>query len=393
MLARNYDFAMPHLAGTGWESLRPLAALPATWLTPDARVAWMAWEPAGVAGPGPVWTRTVLAAGRIHHRLALPGRLPVALAGHVLPLAEAACEGLGGWRTTGGTMPRLRPWRWGAERPRARLLEEPAPGGDGLEIGFGGGGGLLSRPPSARWWGLESSRHSVDAIARKEPAGATVAHIDAGLALPLLARASFNTVLALFPDPWPKGRHTRRRWLGQSALAHRRRVVAPGGLLGLATDHPDLAAHLDALLAAAPGFRAEPDRRAELGLASSKYAAKAALAGQPVRTWALTRDKSPAPLAATPLERPPWDVGPAPVARPPRGLAAEGSGGVVKVIEAASGPGGLLLHLLHADRHGHGQAFLLRHDGQEWLWDPFTAPLATPTLSASVRALAVRMAS
>lgn len=392
MVAAVYDAAMPHLAGTGWKTLRPLADLPATWLTPAGDVAWMAWEPPGVAGPGPVWTRTILAKGRIHHRLALPGRLPRRLAGHVLPLVEAACAGLPGWRQTGGTRPRLRPWAWGAERPRSRLFAPP-PEGDGLEIGFGGGGHLLALPAGARWWGLESSRHSVDAIVRKSPAQATVAHLDAALALPCLGTASFGAVIALFPDPWPKERHARRRWLDAAALAHLRRVVRPGGLLGLATDHPDLAAHFDSVLAAAPGFAPAPGRESELALSHSKYAAKAAAAGRPIRSWTLTRDDAPATAPPTALEPPPWEVGPAPRAAPLRGQSERGAGGVAKVVEAASGPHGLLLHLLHASPHGHDQAFLLRHDGKRWLWDGFTAPLGTPDLLATVRALAAEMAA
>ena len=45
----------------------------------------------------------------------------------------------------------------------------------------------------------------------------------------------------LFPDPWPKRRHWKRRLVSQGTLAELARVMPPGGELRIATDIADYA--------------------------------------------------------------------------------------------------------------------------------------------------------
>ncbi len=50
---------------------------------------------------------------------------------------------------------------------------------------------------------------------------------------------SVEKVFLLFPDPWPKKKHTKRRFLQQDTLSEIIRILIPSGLLILASDHED----------------------------------------------------------------------------------------------------------------------------------------------------------
>lgn len=47
-----------------------------------------------------------------------------------------------------------------------------------------------------------------------------------------------DKVFVLFPDPWPKKRHAGRRFINPENLKEISRVLKPGGILRVATDHP-----------------------------------------------------------------------------------------------------------------------------------------------------------
>ena len=55
----------------------------------------------------------------------------------------------------------------------------------------------------------------------------------------LLPEASLSRLHLLFPDPWPKARHHRRRLVQQEFLAALEKVLAPGGEFLFKTDHPE----------------------------------------------------------------------------------------------------------------------------------------------------------
>lgn len=54
---------------------------------------------------------------------------------------------------------------------------------------------------------------------------------------PLLPDASLDRVFLLFPDPWPKKRHASRRFINTDNLKELARILKPGGILRVATDH------------------------------------------------------------------------------------------------------------------------------------------------------------
>lgn len=47
----------------------------------------------------------------------------------------------------------------------------------------------------------------------------------------------FDKIYLLFPDPWPKKKHADRRFVNQDNLKELSRILKPGGILEMATDH------------------------------------------------------------------------------------------------------------------------------------------------------------
>jgi tRNA (guanine-N7-)-methyltransferase len=62
----------------------------------------------------------------------------------------------------------------------------------------------------------------------------------------------------LFPDPWPKKRHHKRRAFGHEFLAMLHRLLKPGGRLWLATDREDVDAYQREVLSESALFRVSP---------------------------------------------------------------------------------------------------------------------------------------
>lgn len=56
---------------------------------------------------------------------------------------------------------------------------------------------------------------------------------------------TFNTVFVLFPDPWRKTRHAKRRLIQESFLLQMKSILKPGGSLYIATDWEDYASFID----------------------------------------------------------------------------------------------------------------------------------------------------
>jgi len=54
----------------------------------------------------------------------------------------------------------------------------------------------------------------------------------------------FDKVFLLFPDPWPKKKHTDRRFVNVENLKEVARILKPGGLFRIATDHPVYKRHV-----------------------------------------------------------------------------------------------------------------------------------------------------
>jgi tRNA (guanine-N7-)-methyltransferase len=64
-----------------------------------------------------------------------------------------------------------------------------------------------------------------------------LANADVGSLLEAFPEAFFDKMFILFPDPWPKTRHHKRRLVSEHFLARLKRLLKPSGFLVLATDH------------------------------------------------------------------------------------------------------------------------------------------------------------
>jgi len=117
-----------------------------------------------------------------------------------------------------------------------------------LEIGFGGGEHMVAqaaRAPGVLLLGAEPFFNGfASAVRHIEEAGVSNVRVLQGDARALLAAlpdASLARVFILFPDPWPKARHHKRRLVQDEVIAEMARAVRPGGRLRFATDWADYA--------------------------------------------------------------------------------------------------------------------------------------------------------
>jgi tRNA (guanine-N7-)-methyltransferase len=131
-----------------------------------------------------------------------------------------------------------------------------------LEIGFGGGEHLLWQArahPDVGLIGCEPFQDGVvkvlSAVSQAGPFNVRVHPDDARPLLRWLPAASIGRVFILFPDPWPKKRHHKRRIVSAPTLADLARVMRSGAELRLATDDPDYAGWMLLAVANAGSFR------------------------------------------------------------------------------------------------------------------------------------------
>jgi len=119
-----------------------------------------------------------------------------------------------------------------------------------LEIGFGGGEHLAAqaaRAPETGFIGIEPFLNGVaKALTYIDEQGlenVRLARADARELLPRFTDASLDRIFLLFPDPWHKKRHAKRRFVQQTTRDEFARLLKPGGQLRIATDVKSYADH------------------------------------------------------------------------------------------------------------------------------------------------------
>ena len=120
----------------------------------------------------------------------------------------------------------------------------PVPVGEvRLEIGFGGGEHLLHQAaafPATGFIGVEPFQNgmakAVAAIAREGIRNVRLFDQDAVRLLDWLPPESLTRIDLLYPDPWPKTRHWKRRFIQRDNIDRIARCLRPGGSLRFASD-------------------------------------------------------------------------------------------------------------------------------------------------------------
>jgi len=139
-----------------------------------------------------------------------------------------------------------------------------------LEIGFGGGEhltGQAARDPATGFLGVEPFLNGVaKALTQIDEGGLTNVRLMEGDARDVMERMPdqcLDRIFLLFPDPWPKARHAKRRFVQAETATEFVRLLKSGGQLRVATDVKAYADHALWVLRQAPGLewraKAPPD--------------------------------------------------------------------------------------------------------------------------------------
>ena len=175
--------------------------------------------------------------------------------------------------------------------PRA-LFDKP-PDDVRLEIGFGGAEHLIAQAQSTSRAAASSARsRSSTASPRRLRRSTNTSSPICGCISATPARCidwlpagALARIDLLYPDPWPKRRHWKRRFIQDDSLKRLARILRPGGELRFATDIADYAACTLARVLRSPDFiwtaeRADDWRQPWPGFAGTRYEAKAKREGR-----------------------------------------------------------------------------------------------------------------
>ncbi|WP_342166736.1 tRNA (guanine(46)-N(7))-methyltransferase TrmB [Methylobacterium sp. SD21] len=161
-----------------------------------------------------------------------------------------------------------------------------------LEIGFGGGEHLAARAaqhPRIGFIGAEAFVNGVvKLLADVEARALRNVRVRDGDVAPLLARlpdACLGQVSLLYPDPWPKRRQRKRRFVSDDSLAQIARLLKDGGVFRFASDIDDYAGWTLARVARCPDLRWEATSSRDWlqpfpGWPGTRYEAKAIATGR-----------------------------------------------------------------------------------------------------------------
>jgi tRNA (guanine-N7-)-methyltransferase len=173
-----------------------------------------------------------------------------------------------------------------------------------LEVGFGGGEHALAQiaaHPDTALIGCEVFDNGIcsllsrlvpqdeEAIAPL-PGNLRLWSDDARVLLRLLPGASLDRLFLLFPDPWPKARHTKRRFVHPALLPELARVLKPGADWLVASDDPTYQAWVIEVMREQTLFDAPPPATVRpADWPTTRYEAKALRAGRAPLYWTFVR--------------------------------------------------------------------------------------------------------
>ncbi len=161
-----------------------------------------------------------------------------------------------------------------------------------LEIGFGGAEHLIAQAKTNPRIGFIGSDGFVNAIAKALAAidaekldNIRLHHGDASALIDWLPDAALSRIDLLYPDPWPKRRHWKRRFIQDETLTRLARILKRSGELRFATDIADYAAYALARVLRSQDFvwtaeTADDWRKPWGDFAGTRYGAKAKREGR-----------------------------------------------------------------------------------------------------------------
>lgn len=187
--------------------------------------------------------------------------------------------------------------------PRLALNGVPA-GPVWLEVGFGGGEHALAQVranPDTTLIACEVFENGIcsllsnlvpegDEATAPVPPNLRLWTDDARILLRDLPDASLDRLFLLFPDPWPKTRHAKRRFVHPDMLPLLARVLKPGAEWRVASDDPTYQAWVSDVMAAQTLFVTQaPAQTRPEGWPPTRYEAKALRAGRQPLYWSFRR--------------------------------------------------------------------------------------------------------
>ena len=173
-----------------------------------------------------------------------------------------------------------------------------------VEVGFGGGEHARAQAAANPEAGLIACEVYANGIcsllsalvpeggeaAAPLPGNLLVWDDDARILLRQLPPASLSRLFLMFPDPWPKTRHAKRRFVHPDTVAMLARAMRPGGEWRIASDDPTYQAWTADVLAAQTDFAAAaPASERPAGWPPTRYEQKALRAGRTPRYWCAIR--------------------------------------------------------------------------------------------------------
>jgi tRNA (guanine-N7-)-methyltransferase len=188
--------------------------------------------------------------------------------------------------------------------PQLAVPERLADGPLWLEVGFGGGEHALAQiraHPEATLIACEVFENGICSLlsALVAEGGEAEAALpgnlfvwpdDARVLLRRLPDACLDRLFLLFPDPWPKARHAKRRFVHPATLPLLARVLKPGAAWLVASDDATYQGWVRDVMAAQTLFdAAEPVGVRPEGWPPTRYEAKARLAGRQPLYWCFRR--------------------------------------------------------------------------------------------------------
>ena len=206
------------------------------------------------------------------------------------------------------TLPRLRLHPDQAADPAVAFPERPSE--LWLEVGFGGGEHARAQAagnPQAGLIACEVYENGIcSLLSALVPEGGEVAaplpgnlliwDEDARILLRQLPPGSLSRLFLMFPDPWPKARHAKRRFMHPDTIGLVARTMQPGGEWRIASDDPTYQGWTSSVLATQSWFTAPaPATERPTGWPPTRYEQKAIRAGRQPLYWTARRTETPPP--------------------------------------------------------------------------------------------------